>query len=124
MLMRLGGPLIVCLCIAACTAHRDGQPVGESATPAPASRPAPLVVGESFTIESRVLDEARPVNAFLPSVYGRKLDAPLPVLYMPDGGLDEDFLHIAGLVQVLVSNGGMRPFILVGIPNTDRKSVV
>src|SRR5262249_37185510 len=38
-----------------------------------------------------------------------------------DGGLDEDFLHIAGLVQVLVSDGSMRPFMLVGIPNTSRR---
>jgi predicted alpha/beta superfamily hydrolase len=40
---------------------------------------------------------------------------------MPDGGLAEDFLHVAGLVQVLVGNGTMRPFILVGIENTQRR---
>jgi predicted alpha/beta superfamily hydrolase len=40
---------------------------------------------------------------------------------MPDGGLAEDFLHVAGLVQVLVGNGTMRPFILVGIENTARR---
>jgi predicted alpha/beta superfamily hydrolase len=33
----------------------------------------------------------------------------------------EDFLHIAGLVQVLVGNGSMRPFLLVGIENTQRR---
>jgi hypothetical protein len=45
----------------------------------------------------------------------------MPVLYMLDGGMDEDFLHIAGLLQVLVSDGSMRPFMLVGIPNTSRR---
>ncbi len=46
----------------------------------------------------------------------------MPVLYMLDGGVDEDFLHVAGLVQVLVSNGGMRPFMLVrGFRNTARR---
>jgi predicted alpha/beta superfamily hydrolase len=40
---------------------------------------------------------------------------------MPDGGIAEDFLHIAGLVQVSVSNGTMRPFLLVGIENTERR---
>jgi len=48
-------------------------------------------------------------------------DAKLPVLYMPDGGLAEDFLHIAGLVQVSVGNSTMRPFVLVGIENTERR---
>jgi predicted alpha/beta superfamily hydrolase len=40
---------------------------------------------------------------------------------MPDGGMAEDFLHVAGLVQVSVGNGTMRPFILVGIENTERR---
>lgn len=41
---------------------------------------------------------------------------------MPDGGLAEDFLHVAGLVlQVSVGNGTMRTFILVGIENTQRR---
>jgi predicted alpha/beta superfamily hydrolase len=40
---------------------------------------------------------------------------------MPDGGTGEDFLHIAGLVQVSVGNGTMRPFLLVGIENTERR---
>jgi predicted alpha/beta superfamily hydrolase len=40
---------------------------------------------------------------------------------MPDGGLAEDFLHVAGLVQVSVGNRTMRPFLLVGIENTERR---
>src|SRR5262249_8182114 len=42
-------------------------------------------------------------------------------LYMPDGGMAEDFLHVAGLVQVSAGNKTMRPFILVGIENTQRR---
>src|SRR5262249_6016654 len=81
----------------------------------------PLVIGEFFTIDSRVMGETRRVNILVPTVYGQKLNAPMGVLYMLDGGLDEDFLHIAGLMQILVSNGGIRPFMLVGIPNTNRR---
>ncbi len=33
----------------------------------------------------------------------------------------EDFLHVAGLMQVSVGNGTMRPFLLVGIENTQRR---
>jgi predicted alpha/beta superfamily hydrolase len=40
---------------------------------------------------------------------------------MPDGGIAEDFLHVAGLVQVSVGNGTMRPFLLVGVENTQRR---
>ena len=35
--------------------------------------------------------------------------------------MGEDFLHVVGLVQVLVGNGSMWPFLLVGIENTQRR---
>jgi predicted alpha/beta superfamily hydrolase len=40
---------------------------------------------------------------------------------MPDGGMLEDFLHVAGLLQVGAGNGTVRPFLLVGIENTQRR---
>lgn len=82
---------------------------------------APLVIGETFTVVSDVLGEARTINAYRPPLYGDTTEVQLPVLYMPDGGLGEDFLHIAGLLQVSVMNGTMRPFLLVGIENTERR---
>jgi predicted alpha/beta superfamily hydrolase len=81
----------------------------------------PLAIGDTFTIESAVLKEVRRVNVYLPPGYAESRDLRLPVLYMPDGGIGEDFLHVAGLVQVSVGNGTMRPFILVGIENTERR---
>lgn len=81
----------------------------------------PLAIGETFTLLSRSLGETRRVNLFEPSAYGVRAEGPLPILIVLDGGLDEDFLHVAGLAQVLVSNGGMRPFLLVGIENTQRR---
>lgn len=82
---------------------------------------APLVIGETFTLQSKVLNETRRINVFLPPGYAEAPNARFPVLYMPDGGLGEDFLHVAGLVQVSVGNGTMRPFVLVGIENTQRR---
>jgi predicted alpha/beta superfamily hydrolase len=87
----------------------------------PAPPATPLVFGETFTIDSDVLSEVRRINVYLPPVYADSPAARLPVLYMPDGGMAEDFLHVAGLVQVSVGNGTMRPFILVGIENTERR---
>jgi predicted alpha/beta superfamily hydrolase len=90
----------------------------QSANPVEA---APLVIGQTFTIASKVLGETRRINVYLPAGYAESKDLRLPVLYMPDGGMAEDFLHVAGLVQVSVGNETMRPFLVVGIENTERR---
>ncbi|MBL8983212.1 MAG: alpha/beta hydrolase, partial [Gemmatimonadetes bacterium] len=90
--------------------------VGAQATPS-----APMTIGETFTIHSRVLSETRRINVYLPPPYTATAIDRFPVLYMPDGGMAEDFLHVAGLVQVSVGNGTMRPMVLVGIENTERR---
>ena len=84
-------------------------------------QPEPITFGETFTIDSRVLGETRRINVYRPPAWGEEENAPRPVLYMPDGGMAEDFLHIAGLLQVSVGNGSMRPYLLVGIENTERR---
>ena len=83
--------------------------------------PGELAIGETFTMHSEALEETRRINVFRPTVYGQPVESPLPVLYLLDGGIDEDFLHIAGLLQVFVSNGSLRPLLLVGIENTERR---
>ena len=86
-----------------------------------ASAASPLAIGETFTIQSKTLNETRRINVYTPPQYTEARNVRLPVLYMPDGGIAEDFLHVAGLVQVSTGNGTMRPFILVGIENTQRR---
>ncbi len=86
-----------------------------------AEKTAPLVIGDTFTIDSKTLNETRRINVYLPPDYADSSRTRFPALYMPDGGLAEDFLHVAGLVQISVSNGTMRPFLLVGIENTERR---
>jgi uncharacterized protein len=97
------------------------SPAWDQSATGQVSTPVPLAVGETFTLESKALNEVRRINVYLPPPYSQSPDTRLPVLYMPDGGIAEDFLHIAGLVQVLAGNGSMRPFILVGIENTQRR---
>jgi predicted alpha/beta superfamily hydrolase len=92
-----------------------------SAAPVCAQTATPLTIGETFTIESGVLGETRRINVYAPPGYAESPELRVPVLYMPDGGMAEDFLHVAGLVQVSVGNGTMRPFLLVGIENTQRR---
>ena len=82
---------------------------------------SPLVIGDTFTIDSKILDEKRLINVYLLPGYKESSNLRVPVLYMPDGGIAEDFLHVAGLVQVSVGNETMRPFLLVRIENTERR---
>lgn len=86
-----------------------------------AGPPAPLVIGETFTIASKVLGETRRINVYRAPFWGDSATSPRPVLYMPDGGIAEDFLHVAGLLQVSIGNETVRPFLLVGIENTQRR---
>ena len=101
---------LLAICVACFASH---------ACAAPASAPAPLSIGETWTIDSAVLGEQRRINVYVPA--GLPAGTALPVMYMPDGGMLEDFLHIAGLLQVGASNGTTRPFLLVGIENIQRR---
>lgn len=86
------------------------------------ARPAvaePLTIGETWTIYSAALAETRRINVYIPA--DRPPGKALPVMYMPDGGMREDFQHVAGLLQVGAGNGTTRPFLLVGIENTERR---
>ena len=79
---------------------------------------------DSFTVESRALGEARRINVYTPPGYQAAPPAGAPalsVLYMPDGGLDEDFPHVAKTVDSLIALKLIRPVIVVGIPNTQRR---
>ena len=101
---------------------------GQGAPASPGSRPASPVpptvdaipAHDSFTVASRVLGEARLVNVHTPRDY-RAGAAAFPALYMPDGGLDEDFPHVVNTVDSLAALGRIRPVIVVGIPNTQRR---
>lgn len=78
----------------------------------------PVPPHETFTIQSAALSETRRINVYTPPGYGT---AAYPVLYMPDGGVQEDFPHVAGAVDAAIREGSMRPVIVVGIENTERR---
>lgn len=96
-------------------------PSAHARAPVPSTASEPLPIGETFTIDSKTMGETRRINVYLPAGYRERVDAKVPVIYMPDGGIAEDFLHVAGLMQVSMGNGTMRPFMLVGIENTQRR---
>lgn len=79
----------------------------------------PVPPHETLTVSSKVLSEERIINISLPPGYDgtRAFD----VVYMPDGGLDEDFPHLANTLNALMARGVVAPVILVGIKNTVRR---
>ncbi|HKH44543.1 MAG TPA: alpha/beta hydrolase-fold protein [Thermoanaerobaculia bacterium] len=81
----------------------------------------PVPAHEPFPIESRGLKETRHINVYLPPSYEAAGAVRYPVLYMPDGGVQEDFPHIAATVDAGIRVGEMRPMIVVGIENTERR---
>jgi len=74
---------------------------------------------DSFKIESQQVDETRVITVWTPPSYESGNDS-FPVLYMPDGGIKEDFPHIANTIAKLVKEKSIPPIILVGIENTER----
>lgn len=90
----------------------------------PAAEPVSQIPAhESFTLESKALEETRRINVYTPPGYSdeAKKAARYPVLYMPDGGIQEDFPHIATTLDTGIRAGEINPMILVGIENTERR---
>jgi uncharacterized protein len=83
--------------------------------------PFPLEMGERITLFSEELQEIREVNIYLPEGYRDSLHLKYPVIYLLDGSMNEDFLHVAGLMQFLNMMGMHEPSIVIGIANVDRK---
>ena len=83
--------------------------------------PDPVPQHDTLMLPSRALGEARRINAHTPASYATSDTARFPVLYMPDGGLDEDFPHVVNTVDSLIALGAIRPVIVVGVPNTNRR---
>ena len=76
---------------------------------------------DSLSIPSHALSETRRINVHLPKAYSAGSSTRFPVLYMPDGGTDEDFPHVVNTVDSLIALGQIRPVIVVGVPNTERR---
>lgn len=83
----------------------------------------PFVLGEIREIQSAQLNEKRTLNIYLPTDYEKDSAAQYNVIYLLDGSADEDFIHVAGLVQF--NNfpwiNRVPKSIVVGIATVDRR---
>ena len=80
----------------------------------------PIPEHETFKIKSQQVGEERTINVWTPTEYKSNQDS-LPVMYMADGGIKEDFPHIANTIAKLIKEKKIKPLILVGIENTQRR---
>lgn len=79
----------------------------------------PIPEHQTFTLNSEYVHEERTINVWTPPGYDSTTTS-YPVLYMPDGGVGEDFPHIANSLKALIEADSIPPVILVGIENTKR----
>nr|WP_246137468.1 alpha/beta hydrolase-fold protein [Myxococcus llanfairpwllgwyngyllgogerychwyrndrobwllllantysiliogogogochensis] len=89
--------------------------------PEAAEAPEPVPAHQTFTLESAKLKEVRHIAVYTPPGYDTAKDTRFPVLYMPDGGLKEDFPHVASAVDAAIRAGELRPLLVVGVENTVRR---
>ena len=82
-----------------------------------------LNLGVKDSVYSTILKENRQLNIYLPPGYNAADTTRYPVVYLLDGGMEEDFIHITGLYQFSSFEwvNRVRPSIIVGIVNKDRR---
>ncbi|WP_312075368.1 alpha/beta hydrolase-fold protein [Chryseobacterium sp.] len=79
----------------------------------------PLTIGEIRTLKSEILNEERILNIYLPQNFDKTKS--YPIIYLLDGSMNEDFIHVTGLIQFFNQMYSMPETIVVGIANIDRK---
>lgn len=85
------------------------------------SNEIPLKIGVVDQMKSVVLNENRTLNLYLPEGYSESTAITYPVIYLLDGSVNEDLIHIVGIVQFLSMIEKMPKSIVVGIANVDRR---
>ena len=89
------------------------------ASSAPAS--SSITLGTSYHWRSAAMGEERVINVVLPDDYAKHPGASYPVLYVIDGGVDQDLIHISGTEKLNAAWGRSEDAIVVGIATKDRR---
>ncbi len=85
---------------------------------APQARP--IYTAISYDLPSKSLGDTRQINVWIPPDYAQSVER-YSVVYLLDGGLDQDFHHIAGLAQLGSLSFTYGPVIIVGVQTRDRQ---
>lgn len=110
-MIRMAGSMLLALACLSC-----GPGIAAAAPPAA----VPITIGETRQLIYADGD-SRQINVYLPDGYGKGAQR-YPVLYVVDGGLSQDFLHVAGTSALNAIWGRSLPAIVVGIETKDRRA--
>lgn len=103
---------VIVLCALVCACASVGEPQ--------AQEPAPIILGQTYQLHSSVLNETREINVWTPPDYTESTDR-YTVVYLIDGGVDQDFPHIAGLGQLGALSWTYQKLIIVGVRTNARR---
>lgn len=111
--MNASGSRLVWFCIpvvSACAVHPGSDREG-----------APIVIGTSHVLQSAAMTSPRTFNVWLPPSYAEGARR-YPVVYVLDGGVDQDFHHVSGLAQLATIADQFTDVIVVGVETRDRRA--
>ncbi len=117
---NIGAIILMLFCVTACTTTDS---ITNSLTQN-LSDATPVVIGQTYTIQSTVYDTTRRVSIKMPVQYASNPEQRFSVVYAIDGGPEQDFPHLAGLLQSVDINYTMEPLILVGIETVKRAAEI
>ncbi|MEN8193322.1 MAG: alpha/beta hydrolase-fold protein, partial [Bacteroidota bacterium] len=78
---------------------------------------SPINIGESFTINSEILNQEREIFVWLPQGYDTS-EYSYPIHFLLDGEIT--FLSYSGIVHIMSLAGQIPEAIVIGIPNINR----
>lgn len=121
--------MFACLCGLILTAcHAPDQALDDSQIKREAEpKSSPIEFGTSYQIASDIYGMDREINVYAPTIpeWGKGyFEDPLPVLYVIDGGTQQDFFHIAALSQLTLINAERQPMIVVGVRTHNRRAEI
>ena len=99
------------------TSHKTA--LAQATNSQPEVTESPLTIGSTFQFKSQIMQGDRQINVWLPPSYAEG-DTKYDVLYVIDGGSEQDFHHISGLAQLATINASFDELIVVGITTNDR----
>lgn len=106
--------ILFAVSLAACAAAQTPAPEA-----APQEESRVIGAGRSYEVRSDIMGDVRQINVWLPP--GIEPHERLNVLYVLDGGLDQDFPHIAGLGQLGALSWTYERLIIVGVRSNVRR---
>lgn len=78
-----------------------------------------IVIGTEIPLKSKILGETRSISVYLPFGYDER-DQSWPVVYLIDGGAQQDFFPVAGFGALATLSAQYEEFIVVGVQTNNR----